>query len=324
MFLADLRCLSKGMEKLMFKNNHIDIQSVTVVGGGLMGHGIAQDFATSGIPVNLWDTSEEKLILSIENIKKNMGFLGQDHLIEDVIKLIVPISSFEEAVSGTDLVMEVIKEDLPTKLDLFKKIEKIVPDEVILASNTSTFIPSLFADVLRVPERMLITHYFNPPYIVPLVEVVKSRYTSGIVVNKVVDLLKFSKKTPVVLGKEIPGFVANRLQSALLRESISLVNSGVVNYQQVDQIVSNSFGRRLSLAGPFQISDAAGWDVISKIAQIVWLDLDNSQEPPKLIFDLINSGNLGIKTGSGIYDWDDKSSDDFKDLLLRGLIKMNQ
>ena len=308
----------------MLKNNSIEIKSVTVVGGGLMGHGIAQDFATSGIPVKLWDTSEERLVISIENIKKNMRFLGQNDLIDDVVKLITPVSVFEEAVSGSELVMEVIKEDLPTKLDLFKKIEKIVPDEIILASNTSTYIPSLFADVLRVPERMLITHYFNPPYIVPLVEVVKSRYTSEIVVNKVVDLLKFSKKTPVVLGKEIPGFVANRLQSALLRESISLVNSGVADYEQIDQIVSNSFGRRLSLAGPFQISDAAGWDVISKIAQIVWLDLDDSKEPPKSIFDLINSGNLGIKTGSGIYDWDEKSSDDFKDMLLRGLIKMNQ
>ena len=253
-----------------------------------------------------------------------MRFLGQNDLIDDVVKLITPVSVFEEAVSGSELVMEVIKEDLPTKLDLFKKMEKIVSDEIILASNTSTYIPSLFADVLRVPERMLITHYFNPPYIVPLVEVVKSRYTSEIVVNKVVDLLKFSKKTPVVLGKEIPGFVANRLQSALLRESISLVNSGVADYEQIDQIVSNSFGMRLSLAGPFQISDAAGWDVISKIAQIVWLDLDDSKEPPKSIFDLINSGNLGIKTGSGIYDWDEKSSDDFKDMLLRGLIKMNQ
>ena len=308
----------------MLKNNSIAIKSVTVVGGGLMGHGIAQDFATSGIPVKLWDTSEERLVISIENIKKNMRFLGQNDLIDDVVKLITPVSVFEEAVSGSELVMEVIKEDLPTKLDLFKKIEKIVPDEIILASNTSTYIPSLFADVLRVPERMLITHYFNPPYIVPLVEVVKSRYTSEIVVNKVVDLLKFSKKTPVVLGKEIPGFVANRLQSALLRESISLVNSGVADYEQIDQIVSNSFGRRLSLAGPFQISDAAGWDVISKIAQIVWLDLDDSKEPPKSIFDLINSGNLGIKTGSGIYDWDEKSSDDFKDMLLRGLMKMNQ
>ena len=308
----------------MLKNNSIAIKSVTVVGGGLMGHGIAQDFATSGIPVKLWDTSEERLVISIENIKKNMRFLGQNDLIDDVVKLITPVSVFEEAVSGSELVMEVIKEDLPTKLDLFKKIEKIVPDEIILASNTSTYIPSLFADVLRVPERMLITHYFNPPYIVPLVEVVKSRYTSEIVVNKVVDLLKFSKKTPVVLGKEIPGFVANRLQSALLRESISLVNSGVADYEQIDQIVSNSFGRRLSLAGPFQISDAAGWDVISKIAQIVWLDLDDSKEPPKSIFDLINSGNLGIKTGSGIYDWDEKSSDDFKNMLLRGLIKMNQ
>ena len=308
----------------MLKNNSIEIKSVTVVGGGLMGHGIAQDFATSGIPVKLWDTSEERLVISIENIKKNMRFLGQNDLIDDVVKLITPVSVFEEAVSGSELVMEVIKEDLPTKLDLFKKMEKIVSDEIILASNTSTYIPSLFADVLRVPERMLITHYFNPPYIVPLVEVVKSRYTSEIVVNKVVDLLKFSKKTPVVLGKEIPGFVANRLQSALLRESISLVNSGVADYEQIDQIVSNSFGMRLSLAGPFQISDAAGWDVISKIAQIVWLDLDDSKEPPKSIFDLMNSGNLGIKTGSGIYDWDEKSSDDFKDMLLRGLIKMNQ
>jgi len=308
----------------MLKNNIVEIKSVTVVGGGLMGHGIAQDFATSGIPVKLWDTSEERLVISIENIKKNMRFLGQNDLIDDVVKLITPVSVFEEAVSGSELVIEVIKEDLPTKLDLFKKIEKIVPDEIILASNTSTYIPSLFADVLRVPERMLITHYFNPPYIVPLVEVVKSRYTSEIVVNKVVDLLKFSKKTPVVLRKEIPGFVANRLQSALLRESISLVNSGVADYEQIDQIVRNSFGRRLSLAGPFQISDAAGWDVISKIAQIVWLDLDDSKELPKSIFDLINSGNLGIKTGSGIYDWEEKSSDDFKDMLLRGLIKMNQ
>ena len=213
----------------MLKNNCIEIKSVTVVGGGLMGHGIAQDFATSGIPVKLWDTSDEKLVISIENIKKNMRFLGQNDLIDDVVKLITPVSVFEEAVSGSELVMEVIKEDLQTKLDLFKKIEKIVPDEIILASNTSTYIPSLFADVLRVPQRMLITHYFNPPYIVPLVEVVKSRYTSEIVVNKVVDLLKFSKKTPVVLGKEIPGFVANRLQSALLRESISLVNSFLSN-----------------------------------------------------------------------------------------------
>ena len=308
----------------MLENNCIQIKSVAVIGGGLMGHGIAQDFATSGIPVKLWDTSEEKLTISIENIKKNMHFLGQNDLMDDVVELITPVSVFEKAVTGSELVIEVIKEDLPTKLDLFKKIEKIVPDDIILASNTSTFIPSLFADVLRVPERMLITHYFNPPYIVPLVEVVKSDYTSQSIVNKVVDLLKFCKKTPVVLDKEIPGFVANRLQAALLRESISLVNSGVANYQQIDQIVRNSFGRRLSFAGPFQISDAAGWDVISKIAEIVWFDLDNSKKLPKSIVDLINSGNLGVKTGVGVYDWDEKSSDDFKDMLLRGLIKINK
>ena len=108
----------------MLKNNSIEIKSVTVVGGGLMGHGIAQDFATSGIPVKLWDTSEERLVISIENIKKNMRFLGQNDLIDDVVKLITPVSVFEEAVSGSELVMEVIKEDLPTKLDLFKKIVK--------------------------------------------------------------------------------------------------------------------------------------------------------------------------------------------------------
>ncbi len=308
----------------MLNDKDINLKSVAVIRAGLMGHGIAQDLATSQISVKLWDSSQENLTLGLENIKKNLVVLGKSHLISDVMNLITPVSSFEESITEVELVIEAIQEDLTVKLDLFRDIEKFVSDEVILASNTSTFIPSLFADVLNVPERMLVMHYFNPPYVVPLVEVVKSRYTSEIVVNKVVELLKISKKTPVVLNKEMTGFVANRLQSALLRESIALVNSGVASFDQIDQIVSNSFGQRLAFAGPFKIFDAAGWDVISKIAQLVWLDLDNSKELPRSIIDLLDCGNLGIKSEKGVFDWDKKSSENFKQMLLQQLIKINQ
>ena len=238
-----------------------DIQKIAVVGAGLMGHSIAQEFAVAGCQVALNDVSEERLGHARERIRQNLEMLGRSQDVDEVESRMTFTGDLRTAVEDADLVVEAITEDLEVKKALFAELESICREDAILASNTSTFMPSQLAEATKNPGRVVVTHYFNPPHVVPLVEVVGGRNTSPETIETVRDLLLSQGKKPVVLGTEALGFIANRLQAALLRECFALVENGVARPEDIDAVVTTSLGRRLGVAGPFEVFDAAGADV---------------------------------------------------------------
>ena len=296
-----------------------DIRHIAVIGAGLMGHSIAQEFAVSGYRVSLNDVSGERLDHARERIRQNLEMLGRSDEWDGVASRITFTGDLRTAVEGADLVIEAITENLDIKRELFAELESICRADTILASNTSTFMPSQLAEATQNPGRVIVMHYFNPPHIVPLVEVVGGRDTSPETVGTVRDLLISQGKKPVVLEKEVLGFIGNRLQAALLRECFALVENGVVRPEDIDTVVTTSFGRRLGVAGVFEVFDAAGADVWYAICEQVMPDLESSTEVPPAIARMAESGNFGLKTGRGVYQWPEESAIELRRRIARAV-----
>jgi 3-hydroxybutyryl-CoA dehydrogenase len=285
-----------------------EIRTVAVIGAGLMGHGIAQEFALAGYDVRLHDMDDEKLRMARENIQANFGLLITLGLITDAQareshRHIVECAALKDAASGADVVIEAVFEDLHLKREIFRRLDELCPPRTILASNSSSLLPGLLASVTRRPEKVLVAHYFNPPYLLPLVEVVRHVKTSEETVRTVSGLLAKIGKTPVIVQKEVPGFIGNRLQAALFREAMAIVRDGIATPEDVDVVVKNGFGRRLAAAGVFEIWEIAGWDLISAICDNLFPSLDASTGTPALLKEMIKRGELGTKTGKGFYEW---------------------
>ena len=207
-----------------------------------------------------------------------------------------------EAVRGAEFVVEAVREDLEVKRRLFNRIEPQVSAETILASNTSSFPISQLAGGLRRPQRALITHWFNPPHIVPLVEVVPGEKTGAEAVQATQDLLEQVGKSPVQLKKEVPGFLVNRIQIAMLREILDLLDRGVADPEEIDRAVKSSIGFRLAAIGPLEVIDFAGLDVTASVYQ------ESGDGDPirpaasgSLLEQAVGSGRFGVKSGEGIY-----------------------
>ena len=296
-----------------------DIRKIAVIGAGLMGHSIAQEFAVSGYRVSLNDVSEERLDHARERIRQNLEMLGRSDEWDGVASRITFTVDLRTAVADADLVVEAIVENLEVKQALFTKMESICGSDTILASNTSTYMPSQLAEATKNPGRVLVMHYFNPPHVVPLVEVVGGRDTSPDTVETVRDLLVSQGKKPVVLEKEALGFIANRLQAALLRECFALVENGVARPEDIDTVVTSSLGRRLGVAGPFEVFDAAGADVWYAICEQLMPDIESSTEVPPAIARMAESGNFGLKTGRGVYEWPDEAAIDLRRRIARAV-----
>lgn len=209
-----------------------DIRSIAVVGAGLMGHGIAQEFALAGYDVYLYDLNDERLRQATAAIRANLQALADigsatDAQRDSVLHSIHPSTVLDDAVGDADVVVEAVFEQLEVKLDVFRRLDQLCPQRTILASNSSTLLPSKLAAVTRRPDRVLIAHYFNPPYLLPLVELVRHPGTSDATVALMYALLTKVGKKPAIVQKETPGFIGNRLQAALLREALSLVEQGI-------------------------------------------------------------------------------------------------
>lgn len=295
------------------------IQKIAIVGAGLMGHGIAQEFTLAGYPVAMNDLDEDRLDQARENIKKNLDMLGLGSEWPNVKERLTIDTDVGVIVHDADLVVETISENLDAKRSVFADLTRICPPETILASNTSTFMPSQLAEVTEQPANVLVMHYFNPPYLVPLVEVVGSPQTSSQTIEAVTELLMSIGKKPVILEREALGFIANRLQAALLRECFALVESGVASPDAIDTVVKSSIGRRLAVAGPFEVFDAAGADVWNAIGSQLMPDIESSTDVPFLMKRLIERGDLGLKTGRGVYEWTDSSAAELRGRIARAL-----
>jgi len=293
-----------------------------------MGHGIAQEFACAGFPVRLHDRNGDLLQQAMANIRINLRRLAsvEQHEPVDVPAVTARIETTTELVdvlADADIVIEAVFEDLALKHSLYERIEGRCSRETIIASNTSSLMPSLLSQHLKYPERFLIAHYFNPAYLIPLVEIVPGPATTEATVRTVTDLLKKGGKRPVVLRKEAAGFVANRLQLALFREAISIVEQGIASPEDVDQVVRFGFGRRLAAAGPFEVFDLAGLDTIYAVASQILPDVMTveaaSRPVPESFRRKLESGEFGVKSGRGFRDWPPEAVEELRNRLFRAL-----
>ena len=290
-----------------------EIKCVAVVGSGFMGHGIGQEAAVAGFEVVLYDKSEAQLDLALQRIEQSLdqlaglGIVAQGD-VEDSLGRIETTTTLGEAVADADLVIEAVYEDLDLKQQVFRELDQVCPERTILASNTSTFLPSLLASATKRPDRVLVTHYFYPPALLPLVEIVCGPSTAEETVGVVRDFVCETGKSPIVLQKEAFGFVANRLQFALQREALFIVEQGIASAQDVDIAVKDGFGRRLAVAGPFEIAEPIGWDLELRIQEVLFPHLAASAAPSPSVEGKVERGELGVKTGRGFYDWTGESA----------------
>jgi 3-hydroxybutyryl-CoA dehydrogenase len=294
-------------------------EPIAVVGAGLMGHGIAQVFAVAGHPVRITDESAAALATVHERVRRNLERIGGDTA---AVARIEPCASLEQAVEGAAFVTEAVAEDLPLKRALFAKLDAATAPETILASNTSVISIGAIAADSTDPGRIVGTHWWNPPHLIPLVEVTQAQHTRPDVVERAMALLASVGKEPVHVRKDVPGFIGNRMQHALWREAIALVESGVADAADVDRVVKTSFGLRLSVLGPLENADLIGLEMTRAIHGYVLPHLDARPAPSPLLDELIDRGDLGMATGRGLRTWDGGEADAVRDLLFDHLVEV--
>ncbi len=294
-----------------------------------MGHGIAQIFAVHGFQVSLLDVSEEFLAKAIENVRANLTLLAKNGIgkredIEGAVARIKTTRDLREAVSGARFVVEAVAEQLELKQKLFQEMDEICSQDAILATNTSVISITEIAARAKGRKRIVGTHFWNPPYLIPLVEVVPGDDTSHETVDLTYDLLKSVGKHPVKVKKDVPGFVGNRLQHALWREAISIVDQGIADAATVDEVIRNSFGIRLPVLGPLETADMVGLDLTLQIHNYILKHIERSTEPAPILKQKVEKGELGFKTGRGFQEWDQESIQRSRSQLLEYLIKWNR
>jgi 3-hydroxybutyryl-CoA dehydrogenase len=273
---------------------------ITVIGTGLMGHGIAQVFAVAGHDVTITDSFKQSLDTAKSRIATNLRDLGEDEKAVDNVRACADLA---EAVRDADYVVEAVLEDLPLKQKLFAEIERHVRPGTILASNTSVIPITAIVQEVKRRERALGTHWWNPPFLVPLVEVIETEWTSPEVVAWTMKLHQDAGKTPAHVKKDVPGFIGNRLQHALWREAIFLVEQGICDAETVDTVVKASFGRRLPVLGPLENADLIGTDLTLAIHQNVMPAVDSRPDASPYLAKLVSEKKLGFKSGEGFRTW---------------------
>lgn len=305
------------------------IRRVSVVGAGLMGHGIALEFAIAGYDVSLHSRTQASLDRARTEIQLSLDKLINFELVtpergNSAPQRMQATTVFEKAVEDADLVIETVSEDLALKQQLFQRLDSTCPEHTILASNTSSFLPSMLAANTGRADRILVAHYVNPPHLVPVVEIVPTAQTSHETIETVIDLLTGMGKRPIVLRKEVPGFLLNRLQAALLREALWMVENGVASPQDIDLGIRGSLGRRWAVAGVFEIFDMAGWDVLKAMTTAVNPNLTSAPDVSQLVKQKVDAGELGAKSGKGFYDWTPESAAALRQRIASALVEIEK
>ena len=297
------------------------MEKIAVIGAGLMGHGIAQVFAVKGHEVAIHDPFPEVLARVSERVRANLRGLGID---EAMVTKIAQHNTLEAAVEKADIVFEAAPENLELKQDIFARLSTSTTPDCILASNTSVIPIGEIAAKAEDPGRILGTHWWNPPYLIPLVEVIQGPHTESIYIEKCMDLLQQAGKVAVHVKRDVPGFVGNRLQHALWREAISIVEAGICDAETVDLVVKNSFGMRLPVLGPLENADLVGLDLTLAIHDVILRHLEASPEPSPLLARYKGEQRLGMKTGKGFYEWTPETAQGVRDRLMRHLRGVTQ
>ncbi|MES2260366.1 MAG: 3-hydroxyacyl-CoA dehydrogenase family protein [Pseudomonadota bacterium] len=296
---------------------------IAVVGAGLMGCGIAQVFLAAGHPVSLYDPYVNVLSQAPATIRDNLRSVGRDGA---CLELLTLCSVLRDAVDKAAIVFEAAPERLELKRGIFAELDAVAGKHVILASNTSVIpISGIAANLDEARRRFVIgTHWWNPPYLVPLVEVVRTELLAEPVFAAVMDLLARVGKVAVEVKKDVPGFVGNRLQHALWREAFALVDAGICDAATVDLVVKNSFGMRLPVLGPLENAEMVGLDLTLDIHRVVLQHLDASATPSPLLEELVAQGRLGMKSGQGMRAWTEYEPAALKERVAEHLLAMTR
>ena len=294
--------------------------NITIIGAGLMGHGIAQVFARAGHRVRVYDAVAASLASLSQRIESNLRQLEEP---VDCLPLVSGHADLADALAGADFVFEAAPEKIELKHAIFADLERLAPAGAIIASNTSVIPIGSIVQGLATRERMLGTHWWNPPFLVPLVEVVGTPDTSEDAIAATLALLEAAGKTPVRVMKDVPGFVGNRLQHALWREAIALVEQGICDARTVDTVVKASFGRRLAVLGPLENADLIGTDLSLDIHDTVIQHLDRTPGPSPYLAKLVAEGRLGVKSGEGFRTWTEQEAQDLRARVFAHLRKLN-
>jgi len=303
------------------------MQKIAVIGAGLMGHGIGQIFAVHGHDVTLVDLDEKILSSATVGIRNNLELMADHDFItpEEIDAALARVSittDTEKGVNGADFVVEAVVENLEVKQNIFKKLDQLCPTSTILASNTSVISITEIARESVEKKRIVGTHFWNPPHLIPLVEVVPGTETMPETVDATYDLLLSVGKHPVKVKKDVPGFVANRLQHALWREAISIVENDIADAATVDECIKFGFGLRLPALGPMENSDMVGNDLVLAIHDYILEHIESSPDPSPLLREKVAKGELGFKSGQGFQSWSEEEIETSRKNLQHYLLKV--
>jgi 3-hydroxybutyryl-CoA dehydrogenase len=294
----------------------VSTYSIGIIGGGLMGHGIAYLLAAAGHEARIFEPSSEVRASLLQRLTSIVELLGDDRAVLDRISAHHRLAP---AVHNVHFVFEAAPEKLPLKQQIFADLENHVASDTILASNSSAIPTTEIARKLKNRERVVGTHFWNPPHLVPLVEVIQNEQTSETTVARTIALLRDAGKTPVHVRRDIPGFVGNRLQHALKREAIALIAAGVCDAETLDTVVKSGFGARMAVLGPMEQSDLVGLDLTLDISEVLTADLDRTAGPNPFLRAKVAAGKLGMKSGEGFRKWTPAQADAVRERLRQFL-----
>jgi len=285
-----------------------EIHHIAVIGAGLMGHGIAQTFIVGGYPVMLYDIQESVLISAEAHIKNSLERFCAAELIDrkdinPALDRLTCTIDLKQAVGKADFITEAVPEKPALKQDIFQNIEMLCKPEAILASNTSSLTLKEIGSKVQNRQRLVTTHWFNPPQLVPTVEVVRGEETTDDTVKVAYDLLTKIRKVPVKINRELPGFLVNRIQIALVREVLDLFEKRIASAEDIDRAIKGSIGFRLASIGPLLTMDLGGLQLWLNVMENLLPQIRSSTEVSEALKNLVSRGNDGIKSGKGFYDY---------------------
>ena len=307
-----MSCVSNSSAKSAAQAGHAGNARVTVLGLGTIGHSVAQVFAQAGCEVRCFSPRASTRSSLHTRVRSNLRQLSAADLVpstetyaDSVLQRLSVFSTEEEALAGADFVWEAAPEVLSTKQELLRRVESSVSKDAIIVSTTSSFPMTLMASDMEFPGRAIVGHPFNPPHLIPIVEVVPGVMTTRDTTAALTDLLRSAGKQPIFIEKEVPGFVVNRIQLAMLREAWAILDSGIASAEDIDAAVKGTLGLRMASMGPLRIADFAGLDTWERIFHSLANDLDNTvSSTPAALKRLISKGCLGAKTGQGFYSYE--------------------
>ncbi len=291
------------------------MRKAAVIGTGMMGPGIAATLARGGLEVTLLSRNEAGAAAGVQKAQEAAG--------PEVAGQITGSTDMEQVVAGVDIVIESAPEEMKFKQRLFEYLDRVAPLHAALCTNTSGLSVTEIQSLCRHPERVLTTHFWNPPALMPLVEVVCGEATSPEIALAVRDLLVRCGKTAVMVKRDRPGQLGNRLQMAVFREALHIVQEGIADADQVDLAIKTGFGLRLPVYGSFEHMDMVGLDLVKAVLENALTDLNSSRDTPQILLDKIAAGELGVKSGRGFYDWSQRDAMRVRSLRDRFLREFN-